>query len=87
MKRTTMFGALVVCSGVVLTLFQFSGTVAAQNNGDNNGNDKPSHPVPAYNPYPSGILPADIDSEIARVRREIGFIFNQALAEWRALRS
>jgi cytochrome c peroxidase len=85
MKRTTMFGALVVCAGVVLTLFQFSGTVAAQNNGDNNGNDKTSQPVPAYNPYPAGILPADIDSEIARVRREVMFIFNQALAEWREL--
>ena len=27
--------------------------------------------VPAYNPYPPGILPSDLDSEIARVRREV----------------
>src|ERR1700676_1921504 len=38
-----------------------------------------------YNPYPPGILPPDIVSETARVRREIQGIFNQALAEWQAL--
>jgi cytochrome c peroxidase len=41
-------------------------------------------PTP-YNPYPPGIMPADIDSEIERVRREVNLIFQQALAEWRAL--
>jgi cytochrome c peroxidase len=40
---------------------------------------------PPYNPYPRGILPADLTSEIERVRREVRFIFRQALAEWRAL--
>ena len=39
----------------------------------------------AYNPYPPGILPTDLDAEIARVRREVQFIFNEALNEWRAL--
>ena len=38
-----------------------------------------------YNPYPPGILPQDLDSEIARVQREITFIFNEALSESRAL--
>ena len=38
-----------------------------------------------YNPYPPGILPADINSEIARVQREVTFIFEQALAMWLAL--
>jgi cytochrome c peroxidase len=42
-------------------------------------------PLPPYNPYPPGILPSDLDSEIARVRREVQFIFNEALNEWRAL--
>src|SRR5882672_677683 len=46
----------------------------------------PAPPPPAtYNPYPPGILPSDLDPELARVRREVRFIFNQALAEWRAL--
>ncbi len=41
-------------------------------------------PTP-YNPYPPGILPADLQSELDRVQREIDFIFQQALAEFRAL--
>ncbi len=42
-------------------------------------------PPPDYNPYPPGILPADLDSELERVRGEVNFIFQQALAEFRAL--
>jgi cytochrome c peroxidase len=38
-----------------------------------------------YNPYPPGILPQDLDSEIARVQREITFIFNEALKESKTL--
>jgi cytochrome c peroxidase len=41
-------------------------------------------PTP-YNPYPPGILPGDLVAEIARVRQEVQFIFNQALAESNAL--
>ena len=48
-------------------------------------NDRMNKPIPPYNPYPPGILPIDLGSEIARVRREVRFIFKQALAEWRAL--
>jgi cytochrome c peroxidase len=40
---------------------------------------------PIYNPYPPGILPPDLESEIERVRREINGLFEQTLAEWRAL--
>jgi cytochrome c peroxidase len=40
---------------------------------------------PPYNPYPSGILPANLDSEIARVRREVQTIFGRYFAEWQAL--
>ena len=46
---------------------------------------KKESPPPPYNPYPTGILPADLDSEIERVSREVRLIFQQALAEWRAL--
>jgi cytochrome c peroxidase len=42
-------------------------------------------PRPAYFPYPPGIVPSDLDAEIARVNREVDLIFRQALAEWRAL--
>src|SRR5579859_4402886 len=49
--------------------------------------DKPK-PVPsptAYNPYPPGVLPPDLDSEITRVRGEVNFIENEALGQWHAL--
>jgi cytochrome c peroxidase len=45
---------------------------------------KETTPTP-YNPYPPGILPGDLDSEIERVRREVNLIFQQALAQFRAL--
>src|SRR5713101_6733065 len=49
-------------------------------------------PFPPYNPYPplpgsvpATVLPPDLDSEIARVQREVQGIFNQYLVEWKAL--
>ena len=41
--------------------------------------------TPVYNPYPPGILPANINSELARVEREVDFIENEAIGEWHAL--
>jgi cytochrome c peroxidase len=38
-----------------------------------------------YNPFPSGILPANLDSEISRVRREVQTVFGRYFAEWQAL--
>src|SRR5256714_10175579 len=46
---------------------------------------KKESPPPDYNPYPPGILPADLVSELERVRREVRLIFQQALPQWRAL--
>ena len=41
--------------------------------------------APAYNPYPPGILPSDLRSELARVEREVDFIENEAIGQWHAL--
>lgn len=41
--------------------------------------------VTPYNPYPPGILPPDLNSEIARVLREVDSIEAEALAESNAL--
>jgi cytochrome c peroxidase len=46
--------------------------------------DQPAN-VPPYNPYPSGILPANLQSELLRVRREVQTIFDRYFAEWQAL--
>src|SRR5437868_9103092 len=42
-------------------------------------------PAPIYNPYPPGILPADLNAEIARVLREIGVIEERAIERWHRL--
>jgi cytochrome c peroxidase len=41
-------------------------------------------PTTIYNPYPPGILPADIATELARVEREVDFIEAEAVAQWHA---
>jgi cytochrome c peroxidase len=41
---------------------------------------------PNYNPYPPGILPSDLSSEIARVQREITTIEQEAIGQWHALK-
>jgi hypothetical protein len=39
-------------------------------------------PEAVYNPYPPGILPPDLVSEIQRVNREVNLIEKEALAQW-----
>jgi cytochrome c peroxidase len=38
-----------------------------------------------YNPYPPGILPTDIASELGRVQTEITGIFNNYVTQWQAM--
>jgi cytochrome c peroxidase len=76
MKRTVLLGIPAVCVAI-------AGVLLAPRGAAQQTTQVP--PTFNYNPYPPGILPADIDSEIARVRGEIQGIFNEALAEWRAL--
>jgi cytochrome c peroxidase len=42
-------------------------------------------PTTIYNPYPTGILPTDIVSELARVEREVDFIEAEAITQWKAI--
>ncbi|WP_433970365.1 cytochrome-c peroxidase [Tunturiibacter gelidiferens] len=43
------------------------------------------HGQTVYNPYPTGILPSNIDPEIARVLREVNSIEAEAIRQWHAL--
>src|ERR1700736_2574229 len=77
MKRITLLITSAVCAAILGTLLKSN---AAQ--------EKHKHPKPAptaYNPYPPGILPSDLDAEIKRVREEVDFIENEALGQWKAL--
>src|SRR5260370_12950252 len=78
MKRMKVLRTLVICAVVIGALLLSSGSLAAQDG------KKVVTPTP-YTPYPPGILPADLVSEIARVRREVASLENEALAQWAAL--
>ena len=82
MKERRLAALLILCVGVAVTLListQLKGAAPAQ------GKHDPDTPPPIYNPYPPGILPSDIDSEIARVIREVDTIEAEALGQLRAL--
>src|SRR5712664_3148928 len=86
MKRRKLVALSAVFVTAVAALLVSSQTVlvSAQNHGHGNGN-REEPPPPFYNPYPPGILPPDLPQEIERVRREVRFIENEALAQWHAL--
>src|SRR5258708_34954646 len=81
MRERRLTALVILCAVVAATLLISTQFMSAQNG---KGNDK-DQPPPFYNPYPPGILPADLDSEIARVLREVDFIENEALGQLRAL--
>jgi cytochrome c peroxidase len=88
MKRRRLVAFCTITVTVILALLISSQTalISAQNNGRGKGRgDEPDKIPPPYNPYPPGILPPDINSEIARVLREVDNVEFEALAQLRAL--
>src|SRR5258708_21054765 len=77
--RTLIVLATGVVGGLSLWMSFNSPNVSAQSNGSG-----PS--VPIYTPYPPGILPPDLTSEIARVLREIDFAESRAITRWHNLK-
>src|SRR5256886_3569752 len=77
MRQGILITLITACATVLGAVIVFH-PVSAQGK-------KPPPPPPVYNPYPPGILPDDLDSEIERVRREVRGIEEEALVEWRAL--
>jgi cytochrome c peroxidase len=81
MKRIILLITSTVCLAILVTLFMAPSSAQ----GKDNKHPKPGPSPTAYNPYPPGILPPDLDSEIARVRTEVRGIETEALAQWKAL--
>src|ERR1700756_5897801 len=86
--------ALLICTGLISV--QAKGHENDNDQGNDNDQEEtdhhkhPPHPKPSpspqvYNPYPSGILPADLTAEINRVLREIDVIENRAIQRWHSL--
>jgi cytochrome c peroxidase len=71
---------LVIASGTLVMLLGAAISRAVADEKE----DK-ERPFPIYNPYPPGILPANLDSEIARVLREIDVIEGRAIQTWHSL--
>src|SRR5882762_4378558 len=89
-RGTWMMGAAVL--GLLLVspagFAQQNGNDGSNGNNGNGGQDNRfvcQPPRKPYNPYPPGILPANLESELDRVRREVRFIYDQAVAQWLAL--
>ena len=77
MNRRTL-GLVAVILVCVVALFM---TVAKQK-GSRSGSALSDS---VYNPYPPGILPPDLNAEIARVQREVDVIEDRAVARWHTL--
>ena len=69
----TIISVVVLCVVVLCMTLVPTRRVSAQN------------APPIYNPYPPGILPPDLNSELERVQREVDFIEARAVAQWKAL--
>jgi cytochrome c peroxidase len=77
-----VLGTLAIALGALI----LSQTVSAQQQESADTAGKKPSPAPSdYNPYPSGILPSDINQELARVLREVDVIEGRALARYKAL--
>ncbi len=84
MRERRQMALVTVCAAVAAALLFSTRPISAQNHQHGNG-DREEAPPPFYNPYPPGILPADLNSEIARVQREVDGIEAEALEQWHAV--
>jgi cytochrome c peroxidase len=75
MNQTRLLALAAACATVVAAMTLTHHIV--------HGQSQP--PASIYNPYPTGILPSDITTELARVEREVDFIEQEAITQWKAL--
>jgi len=79
MRQTRLIALAVACVTIVIVVSIPTHIVRGQSERSAAGS------APVYNPYPPGILPSDLSSEIARVQREVDVIEARALARWKTL--
>src|SRR3989442_4060016 len=70
--RTSAFITRSGAAAVLLGVWILPSSASAQQLNDS----RPSPPPQVYNPYPPGLLPDDLESEIAMVVLEVDFIFD-----------
>jgi cytochrome c peroxidase len=74
-RIVTIISVVAFCAAVLCICLAPTRKVLAQNQTS----------TQVYNPYPPGILPSDLNSELSRVEREVDVIESRALAQWHAL--
>jgi cytochrome c peroxidase len=84
MTRARLTKISAACSTIATTLLISAWLLSAQN-GAQEAKAGPAVTSTIYNPYPPGILPPDLNSEIQRVLREVDFIEIEAIREWLAI--
>jgi cytochrome c peroxidase len=87
MYRRALIWLSIACLASIATFLVVSLAVSAQSEKGKSENAQKPRPAPSpvYNPYPPGILPDDLEPEVARVLREIDVIEARAIARWQAL--
>ncbi len=83
MRPRILIRLFTACLLVLGALFIFRGFLAQSETPQTH--TPQATPAPIYNPYPPGILPADLNAEIARVLREIDVIEERAIERWHNL--
>jgi cytochrome c peroxidase len=80
MRRTRLIALGAACATITVAMFISVHLVAGQS-------EAASSPITqVYNPYPPGILPSDLSSEITRVQREVDLIEERALGRRHTLK-
>jgi cytochrome c peroxidase len=79
MRQARFIALAVVFVVIVIAISIFAYLVRGHSEGRAGGS------APVYDPYPPGILPSDLKSEITRVQQEVDFIEDRADARWKAL--
>jgi cytochrome c peroxidase len=77
-RRTLTVISVVVLCAMAACMWLVAQKVSAQN--------AVALASPVYNPYPPGIVPSNIDSELARVLAEVDFIEARAITRWHNLK-
>src|SRR5712671_2520781 len=84
MREKRLIALVLLCVAVASALLISTRPISAQNH-ENGKVDLNEPPFPLYNPYPPGILPPDLSSEVARVLREIDVIEARAIERFGVL--
>ena len=82
MKPARVIAVFAICVISAVAFLSSSWRLSAQNSEQDTQPEPAVTLPPTYNPYPPGILPSNLNTEFARVEREIQTVFNRYFAQW-----